>query len=410
MYYVISIILITSFLLNFIQFIYDFIINMNLNSYSYSELFISFQGGFVRRGLVGEILYQTYQIFSFPVGKALVTFCCIIFIYVFYFFYSQFKKQNICWWLLLSPLFLNCTDNIVRKDYLLYAILIFIVCLLRKSSRNILGKCIACMLVVLALLIHEAFIFWGFVLYAIILLSDKRDKMLNYSLVAIPIVGFAILCYFKGTTDTAHAIVDSWNSILPGQPLEYTHYNAIGAIGWDAVHTFLVHLRWNLSPSTMYGGMLLIPLFLIAAYYFFTNYMLYFSKGTTEARNAKRMEISLLFPVFCISLIPMLTILSFDVGRVFQYATISTFCAFLILPQQKVFGMFPGWYKTIVGRVDNWLNGNFPPTKTIVIFMLLVFTVNQVPFDLNSSWSESVIGSIISNATLILHKLANIFV
>lgn len=184
--------------------------------------------------------------------------------------------------------------------------------------------------------------------------------------------------------------------------------NSIGAIGWGTLQTFLFHLKSNVSTSTG-GGIILRPLSLIATYYLFTNYMVYYSKGTVEERNAKRMEISLLYPVFCISLIPMLTILSIDTGRVFQYATISTFCAFLILPQHRVFGMFPQWYKTVIGRFNNMLDKRFPSTKTSLTFMLLFFAVNSYSFDLNRFWCESVIGSIISNCIHICITLAQTF-
>ena len=207
----------------------------------------------------------------------------------------------------------------------------------------------------------------------------------------------------------AQAIISSWNAIIPAHPLVHIHDNSIGAIGWDTFHAFMFHLKHNVSPSLSGGGIILIPLLLSAAYYLFTNYMVYFSRGTAEERNAKRMEISLLYPVFCLTLIPMLTVLSCDTGRIFQYATITTFSAFLILPQQRVCGMFPGWYKTIIGRFNNWLDRRFPPTKTSLIFILLILAVNPYHFNLNGCWTESVIGSIISNCLNICAKLVKIF-
>ncbi len=406
---VIGIILITSFLLKIVFLVYTDVIGGSLNSYQYSEFLINYQGGFVRRGLFGETLYQIYRLSPFPIIESLGFFCFLMFGVVSVLFYYQFKKQNICWWLLLSPLFLNFTAYIVRKDYMLYAILIGIVFLLRPSSRDILNKSVACLLVIFSLFIHEAFIFWGFVLYAIILSTDKRHKLLNYSFIALPIVAVGVISFFKGSTEVAQAIISSWNAIIPAHPLVHIHDNSIGAIGWDTFHAFMFHLKHNVSPSLSGGGIILIPLLLSAAYYLFTNYMVYFSRGTAEERNAKRMEISLLYPVFCLTLIPMLTVLSCDTGRIFQYATITTFSAFLILPQQRVCGMFPGWYKTIIGRFNNWLDRRFPPTKTSLIFILLILAVNPYHFNLNGCWTESVIGSIISNCLNICAKLVKIF-
>lgn len=404
---IIGIILIVSFLLKMILFDSN-VMNGGLNSYEYSEFLINYQGGFVRRGLIGEILYRIYLSHPFHVKGILLSVCCLIYLWNCLFFYRRFKKYDLCWWLLLSPLFLNFTTYIVRKDYLLYALLIAIVFLLRPSSRDILNKSIACLLVLISLLIHEAFLFWGVVLYAIVLLTDNRHKVLNYSFIAIPLIAVAIISHFKGSTEVAHTIVSSWNSIIPGSPLKHITYNSIGAIGWDTSQTCLMHLKYNISLSTHGGGIVLIPLMLIAAYYLFTNYMVYFNKGTVVERNAGRMGISLLFPVFCVSLIPMFTVLSCDTGRVFQYATITTFIAFLILPRQNILRMFPEWYKTAIGRFNNVLDRRFPATKSSLTFMLLVLAVSPCYFSLNESWNASIIGSIISNCLSICVKMAKI--
>jgi len=379
----------------------------DLNSWWYSEFLINYQGGFVRRGLFGEGLYQLSMLSPFPLKAFLFCFSFAVFFGVVIFFRRQFKKHGICWWLLLSPLFLNYTYDVVRKDYLLYAILIFIVYLLRPAAHDILRKSFACALVVLSLLIHEAFIFWGAMLYTILILTDQRHKVLNILLTIIPIVAVTIISLYKGTSITSHEIVTSWNTILPGQPLEYTADNSIGAIGWNSANAFYLHIRNNISTGG--GGILLLPLLLIAAYYLFTNYMVFFYKSSTEDRNAKRLEISLLYPIFCMSLIPMLTVLSCDTARVFQYATISTFSAFLILPQQRVLGIFPIWYKKLIIRINSWLDYQFPPTKAIVVFLLLTLAVSCSHFNLSTSWCESVVGSIIYYALHIGAKFAELF-
>ncbi len=406
-YTIIGFILIVSFLLNVSKYLWVAAYTWDLNSWGYSEFLINYQGGFVRRGLLGEGLYQLFIFSSFPLKDFLLCFCFLVFFGVVFFFYRQFKKHNICWWLLISPLFLNYTVDIVRKDYLLYAILICIAYLLRPAAHDIIRKIIACVLVVISLLLHEAFFFWGVVLYTILILTDQRHKALNVCLVLIPIVAVGITALFKGSVITQENIVASWNTILPGQPLEYTTDNSIGAIGWSTVSTFFLHLRYNLSTGC--GGIVLLPLMLTAAYYLFTNYMVFFHKGTAEDRNAKRLEISLLYPIFCISLIPMLTILSCDTGRVFQYATISTFCTFLILPRQRILDIFPTWYKKIIIKFNSWLDLHFPPTKTVIIFLLLTLAVSPCMFKLDTSWCVSVVGSIISNCLHIVAKFAELF-
>lgn len=404
----ISLILIVSFTLKLLVNFYYHALTWDLNRYGYSEFLINYQGGFVRRGLLGELLFYLYQFVSFPIHESILCFSYLVFIGVVIYFFHRFKTQKINWWLLLSPLFLNFTIYIVRKDYLLYAILIVILNLLRSSSHAIIKKTIACTLILFALFIHEAFLFWGFVIYALILLTDKRHKALNYLLVIIPIISSIIILFSKGNQEISQLIVSSWNSILPNSPLVIQHHNSIGAIGWDTLLTFIFHLKLNVSGALGGGGIILIPLLLITAYYLFTNYVILFSNENLKIKTMRRKEISLLFPVLCITLIPMLTILSCDTGRIFQYATITTFSAILILPSKRILSIFPQWYNSIIDKINYWIDDMFPPTKTSLLFILIIIGISPASFNLNSSWCESVVGSIISNCLRIGVKLFKI--
>ena len=44
--------------INLIYFYLHLTLNIDVNSYSFNELFINYQAGFIRRGLLGEIFWQ----------------------------------------------------------------------------------------------------------------------------------------------------------------------------------------------------------------------------------------------------------------------------------------------------------------------------------------------------------------
>lgn len=402
---IVSCLLIISFVLKFIRSISKFII-FDLNSFEYSEFLINFQGGFVRRGIIGETLFQLYCLHSYPLKASIFIFCYSVFIGLLIFFFLKFKQKNYCWWLLLSPLFFNFTTYIVRKDYLLYALLIVIIYLLRSLSPSLIKKLLSCLLVCSGLLIHESFIFWGFAIYALILISDRQNKIFNYVLIVIPIIIVGILAIFKGFTDTPQFIINSWNSVLPDSPIVYQKNNSIGAIGWDTIQTFKMHLKYNLSEGG--SGLLLIPLFAIAAYYMNSNFLYVFDSNKNNHSSGK-LAISLLFSFMTICLIPMLSILSCDTGRIFQYATITTFSAFLILPENKILMAFPRWYKTSVINFNNWLNKFIPPSRGLMIILLIFLSISPYYFSLYSSWRESVVGSIFNISLEICRRIYTLF-
>ena len=71
-----------SFLIVIINFFY-FVKEQSLNQYS--DWLINYQGGFVRRGLIGEIFYQLHKI-------SLVRLDVIVFLFISFFYFIFYKK------------------------------------------------------------------------------------------------------------------------------------------------------------------------------------------------------------------------------------------------------------------------------------------------------------------------------
>ena len=50
--------------INLIYFFLHLTSNIDVNNYSFNELFINYQAGFIRRGLLGEIFWQINSVFN----------------------------------------------------------------------------------------------------------------------------------------------------------------------------------------------------------------------------------------------------------------------------------------------------------------------------------------------------------
>lgn len=390
---VVSLSLILSFIANlWVSIVYYAHMKSPCNSYGYSEFLINFQGGFVRRGLLGEILYKIHLFIPVPIITTITVIIIIAFLFTLSFFIYQFNKQKYCWWIIFSPLFLGMTYFFIRKDYLLYALLIGCLYILRNASDSINKRIFAFLLLTFGLFIHEAFIFFGFPIYALLLFSLKNHRYTNYTLIVLPIIIFLVLCKFKGSTDTAISIVNSWNNVLPDSPLIYTKYNSIGALGWETISTFIYHIKLNTSPGGW--GLIFIPLVIFAAYYMFTNCFLVFNQHSKIDKNTNRLCVSLLYSISIVCLLPMFTVLSCDLGRVFQYSAVATFAAFLILPNNMIIDIFPKWYRHYIEYFNYNFNRFLPPSKGLLLVLLFLLGMVPFHFSLQRYWDHTILGEL----------------
>ena len=101
------------------------------NPYITADWLINYQGGFTRRGLMGEIIFQISQFFDFQLRKIFLISQITIYIGYFYSIYLLFKKIEFHYFFALaifSPLFfifsLSELEALGRKDILLFLVFI----------------------------------------------------------------------------------------------------------------------------------------------------------------------------------------------------------------------------------------------------------------------------------------------
>ncbi|MDE6271569.1 MAG: hypothetical protein K2M31_01000 [Muribaculaceae bacterium] len=406
LYRIVGFSLILSFLLRlkFLLFQYLKMPAMDLyNKYSVTEFLINYQGGFVRRGLIGEGLFQLRRHFDFDLLAVVMTLSIIFYLAVICFFFWKFRKKGYNWWVLMSPLLLNMPYFMIRKEYLMYGLFILTLYCLASKPSEIAGKIGACLILCIALLIHEPILFWGVPIYILFLCSSSSHRKVNYVLACIPLIFAGVAMLAKGSPATVDAINTSWNSILPGEPMVDNWNNSIGALGWDIKWALRFH--WDINKGEYSVGRFFTPFIAFAAYYMFSNFMFVFNgKGlmTKAERREKKLAISLLYAGSLITLIPLFTLLSCDLIRIYQYAGIATFATFLILPIERILRMYPEWMKKYIIRFNAWLERMLPPGKGWMIF-LLFFLVGE-PRNFMDYWHQTDAG-VLFDAILSLRRL-----
>jgi len=227
------------------------------NSWTIGEWLISYAGGFVRRGLPGELIHFISNQFS--VSPILLVWFFSVFallslaLLVLNFCKNLFDKSFLLSQLIiLAPL---SEDYFVRKDAFLvlsYGLSLLIMkALYQKKIKKMMTILGVNFISIIAIFSHESYGIWGLPsLLIIFFLFEKNNKnnILRSSLCAtlflIPSIFSFFLCwFFKGDMNHALMIHQSWQSLSEIMPSISALYEkepsgAIAAIGWGTSQVF----------------------------------------------------------------------------------------------------------------------------------------------------------------------------
>jgi len=239
------------FFLISISSIYFYVIFNNLintSSYAYNELFINYQAGFIRRGLLGEIFWQLHEIFFI---KPLTFFSYLFLIlyltqiYLFISIYKFYKSYNFIFLLIFfSPALILFTfyepnlyfikDVIVKLTILLHAYIIII--RNKKKKLNIYIKdlkIIILPILTLSILIHEyQVIFLSIhILLSLTFVNTKSEviKILKiYFILVIPIILVLIFIGNLSQYESLNLILKKFDITNIHSQLSGGFYKAVG--------------------------------------------------------------------------------------------------------------------------------------------------------------------------------------
>jgi len=212
------------------------------DAWQYGEWLINYQYGFVRRGLMGEIIFLSSGLFGNNIQVAfliLISSVCILYYYFNYQFLKKIKFNFIHYFILFSPLFYFFFVVIskvgVKKEIFLY--LFYIIYLLNLSSKNynLSNNWKYFLIYFLLLFNHElAFFYLPYLILPLLFLTKKNDFrnfIFQISFLATGSLLIIIILYYnRGSIEHTLAICESLGSYAP---MKCTWWGPVYALSHD---------------------------------------------------------------------------------------------------------------------------------------------------------------------------------
>ena len=176
----------------------------NYVEWTISEWLINYQGGFTRRGLIGEIVFQISKLSSLTIRETILTFQITTYLVYFYLLYKFLKDTNsniLFIFAIFSPLFVIYpiaeVEVLGRKEIFIYVSFLLVVNIF--SIKNIQNRHYFYFSIILMIscLIWEGFVIY--ISYFIFILILKNNLVLNKSFLTkltISLIPLSISFYF----------------------------------------------------------------------------------------------------------------------------------------------------------------------------------------------------------------------
>ena len=176
----------------------------NYVEWTISEWLINYQGGFTRRGLIGEIVFQISKLSSLTIRETILTFQITTYLLYFYLLYKFLKDTNnniLFIFAIFSPLFVIYpiaeVEVLGRKEIFIYISFLLVVNIF--SIKNIQNRHYFYFSIILMIscLIWEGFVIY--ISYFIFILILKNNLVLNKSFLTkltISLIPLSISFYF----------------------------------------------------------------------------------------------------------------------------------------------------------------------------------------------------------------------
>ncbi len=217
-----------------------------------TEYLINYSDGFVRRGLLGEILYILNDSFGVNVWWCIQIFAAIVCVLFCLLLLRETVRLKHSILFLPTGILLGCEmagTNYIwnRKDFLVMLLVLGYVKLLAAKAPMCLKFLFCNLMLLVGVLSHEIIFFLVLPCTLVMFAKPIGLSFRNVTLATVKgmlflapsLVAFLFSCYFKGDTDTANIIWNSWGHLVEGDIS-----GAIKGIGWTVTYalekTFVV--------------------------------------------------------------------------------------------------------------------------------------------------------------------------
>jgi len=304
-----------------------------------TECLINYAGGFVRRGLPGELALSVSSISGTP-PNIIVVITCLLLLAGLILFYCRKATKKLPAFLIASPIVLGIpayNDFLVRKDTLCIAILILCLIIEKTKHSIVLKNILINLLGIAAILSHEGFIFYGFLSIIAFRYFQSEKKLLSTIVSFSPmILAFCVSSIYHGNELTAVAInkslVTVWHNIDPSDKdinvpscaitsLKYSLTNCPW-MGYSVLWEISYHIYTPIAWLTT----------IIICYVYLLEFIVLNPSETNETIRSHEVEKSRLFVILTAQLIFIspLFIIGWDYGRWIFLWTASSLAIYLL--------------------------------------------------------------------------------
>ena len=398
---------------------------IDYNTFDISDWLINYESGFIRRGIMGQILWNIEQFHLYDVRMAITIICVASSFAILFLVYRVFKEEG--WSFLIIPTGFIFGFTIFglggRRDLLslliTYAIFYSFKNIFSRTDKRHLWWFVFYSISILQILIHEASFFYTFPILMLFLFLKNKDDQLSFRkncttgiLQFIPIfIAMAIVCIFKGNQETANIIWNSWNKIFiafPDNDNTTSIGDGVNALSWGAQETFINHLKAGYigtnSPSFI---RIPIVLFNILAAYLLVTRINTIDMGIYKNKQMNHVLMSNVLLIQVVAMIPMFTVLSCDWGRTIPYWLLSSLFFYHIFKDEKIEFLH---HLTKTSQItQNYISYN-PLLRNKYTYLLLVLLSPIpgacAPFDSANTFQQGFIvtfQSILNNLITYLH-------
>lgn len=330
-------------------------------SFEISDWLINYEGGFVRRGVMGEILHILYTCFPFSVKTAIGIIDCFTFVAI---FALLIKNCNYLKTSIFPFLTVYCgaitTVGWYRRDFLILLLIYCAFCFYMRYLKS--GKfhdfTMSQIIMTITILTHESSFFFLIPILFVINWFHSSDKLISrQKLISslksflIPLLAMATVSVMKGDSEKAAAIWNSWTPLFSRYP-----ENALPKMGegvsWllndmkDAVefHTKM-NFQTNLGILYIIKCIVMLCITLLLTYYITLRCPQIDFRNKTLKVHEHNIDIANILLLQFVFMTPMFTVLSCDYGRTILYCVISSVFAAYAMKKNDISIQYPAHRK-----------------------------------------------------------------
>lgn len=351
-------------------------------SFEISDWLINYEGGFVRRGLIGQVLLTVYSLIPFDVKSTIIAFdlvWCALFIGLMV--HVCRRSQWSCMPFVFALALMSGGVPRYRRDFLVMIAVYAIYALYMRyqSSHRHGWLWLSVVLTCVFLLMYEPVFFLTVPVLALLYYGSLSDQKVVLRLLktlgvfALPLCVMAFVCLWKGDAAQAQVIWQSWMNLFIRYPQEggIPPVGAgVGFLGHDMMETFRFHAdilfcinRWP-EPTALLAALLLLCCYPLV-YMIVTRVPQVDNKQRCLARNPQQTELSNIFIVQLVAMSPMLTVLSCDLERSIPYIVYTTFMLVYLANRYQTSLPVPQW----LNRASAALQSSFDTMRPLRSFL-----------------------------------------